>query len=465
MLSQENVQNLGFYSPRYLQLIRLLSANEGMRRHRICAESDNLVDFMKTYEYDYGAWPMIISKARVAEFDAFIKVFPDMVYKAINSYFQGDSREFSRYFQSPALIYELLQDAQIDNRELLNRYDTLYCGQVLKILEVNSGSNIGGWQLDYLHPQFSRILASYRQTRQWHLKQRHAVNAMLTALTDCITRTLPETSKGNILIYFQDDKDDGLKQLRIDLANLYQEIKPEHFPEGKIMYFSDCADISFTGQCRVKYRQETIDVLIMPEPDRPIFPDNFCRQLIQSRLANRLIFPDSPLHTIIGNKHALALLHEEAVQQALSAEEVHMINRHVPWTAKMTREAVFWRGERWALRQLLIREQAAFVIKKSHSLQGRDVYVGRYLQPDAWLMHLDEVLGEGDWLAQEFCQADPVLMCDQASGLNLYRQVWGVFDINNAYGGAFVRANPLDGGNGVINSANGATEFAVFEEA
>ncbi|MCJ8272814.1 MAG: hypothetical protein MJK04_25880, partial [Psychrosphaera sp.] len=56
--------------------------------------------------------------------------------------------------------------------------------------------------------------------------------------------------------------------------------------------------------------------------------------------------------------------------------------------------------------------------------------------------------------------------------VGVFDTVWGIFDFNNEYNGAFVRGSVIEQegtgteqkSTGVINSANGAVEFFVYEQ-
>jgi hypothetical protein len=81
-----------------------------------------------------------------------------------------------------------------------------------------------------------------------------------------------------------------------------------------------------------------------------------------------------------------------------------------------------------------------------------------------WEECINKVLDSAEWLVQEYCEPDNVLASSNNSRIGIYKPVFGVFDLNNTYSGSFVRATEVGQGNGVINSANGALEFTVFEE-
>ena len=68
------------------------------------------------------------------------------------------------------------------------------------------------------------------------------------------------------------------------------------------------------------------------------------------------------------------------------------------------------------------------------------------------------------WIIQQFNAPDPIAAVGENGEVANYNPVWGIFAVGSHYCGAQIRANKTDQGDGIINSANGACEFVVFED-
>jgi len=108
--------------------------------------------------------------------------------------------------------------------------------------------------------------------------------------------------------------------------------------------------------------------------------------------------------------------------------------------------------------------RADLVLKRGMSNQGKHVFVGRYLTDDEWSAALESVDTPGDWIVQAYCPPDRLYAPDDTGTAPVeHEAIWGVFGFGQTYGGAFGRLMPCDQSRGVINSARGAKECAIFE--
>jgi hypothetical protein len=91
------------------------------------------------------------------------------------------------------------------------------------------------------------------------------------------------------------------------------------------------------------------------------------------------------------------------------------------------------------------------------------VTFGRRTEPDAWAQLVAEAARKGGWLVQERADSRPYLYQLGDEGYGLHNLVWGTFCFGDSFGGGFLRMIPQGVGDGVINSARGATEGVLFE--
>ncbi|ODB35869.1 hypothetical protein BB427_16305 [Pseudoalteromonas sp. BMB] len=455
-LEQSYRQNNLFYSQKFHDLMLDLP---------LSCESHYLEQsaFWQNYRQKYriAPLPFIISKELVGKFDAFIKPLTDVLYKAIYTYFGDDQQKFATYFNDSPMVYELLKTTPFNSKDVFIRHDAVFSGGELKLMEINAGSSIGGWQHDWISEVFGEALAANRKTATWQLKFNNVTRNLFDAIGRSIKHANPAAT-GNILFYDHDDGDYDMAELKSNMQKLYRSL--DQFDDGKLLFFNDHTALEFLSDGGVQYQGNIIDAVILSVPITLQFPVSFYTKLMSSFIRGKLIFPDNFFHTLLGNKLLFALLHEVSLLDRLDDKTRDFIERYIPWTAKTNVDTVCWQGQSISLEELLLSQKDRFVLKKAKSSQGADVYLGRDLEQQQWRDLVAELLTENDWIAQEYCVPDPVIGCCENTESGVYQPVWGIFDTGNQYGGAFVRAKLMDHGSGVINSANGAVEFLVYEE-
>ncbi|WP_445233602.1 hypothetical protein [Duganella rhizosphaerae] len=456
------MENNGFYSQRFRQLAELWRQDPAMCRHRLQLDGADVSAAMRDYPYALSAWPVIISRERVAEFQRFIDDLPRLCFKAVQCMFGDDAAAFARYLNVSEIEHAVLREHGLDLVQMLNRHDIVFVDGVLKLIEVNAGSTIGGWQPGLLEPQLRQVLGAYAGTAQWALHHRQVLKGMLVAVRDAVLRCKPGRASGNLLVLI----DDG-RLVEAEMRALYQAVFRERggpLAGGTLHFATDCSTLSFAADGAPQVAGAPIDAVLMALPEGRPIPQHIHMRMIAAQLTGHIVMPDSPRYTWFGNKLLMALLHEPGLQPQLSELERAVVARHIPFTMTMTEAPQHWRGAVWDKRELLLAHRAQFVIKKSHSLRGQDVFVGRFCTQEQWAGVVAAQLGQADWLAQQYCPADLALAPGADGQLIEYALIWGVFDLAGRYGGAFVRGMPRGAGGGVVNSANGATEFAVLEE-
>lgn len=441
-------------SARQSELIALLNQDAGMRGRRLDLLADDVEPSMQDYSFSVSAWPVIISQAHIRQFNGLVARLPKLIAKAVRCMFPEDAAGFSAYLHESMLLHGILLGADIDFRQMMNRHDMIYVNGDLKLVEVNAGSTIGGWQPGLLENKMRQIWQEYPATAQWNLHHRNVLDAMFGVVSASMLRLKKHRAVGNILMPMPEQP-----EWRQVLQGVFAKSVPAALKGGKVHFFSDVSEITFSPAGAVYFAGHRMDAALLPS-----MPADTMMRLTTAHLAGHIVLPDSLLYTFFGNKMLMALLHEPALQQHLSEEERAFIRRHVPFTMTMKARTLAWGGTSWELGELLSTHKDGFVIKKSHSLSGRDVFVGKYLDQTRWNAIVAEHVDMDDWLAQEYCGADVVHVPDMQGNVCEHTVVWGIFDTGGTYGGAFVRAMAHGQGLGVVNSKNGAVEFAVFEE-
>lgn len=447
-------------------LNQLLLQKPALAQETVNFDRADVAEFMLDYEYEMSTWPVVVSQSLIAQFDHFNRHLCPLIAKAVKGFFKDDSEHFARYLNVPGIILELFNSIELDIKSIVSRHDLIFSDGQFKLIEINAGSTIGGWQHDWLYKAFAQVLAQQPETNKWHLKYTPVMAQMFAAVLNAVVRAAKPGATGNVLLakFFTNEKGQTFEGLAQGMSAVFDKAKQTLMPQAQLLFFDDFEQLKFNDNGSVFYQRKEIDAVLLPLPVGFGISQSVSLKLMSSFVKNKIVFPDSPLHHLFGNKHLLSLLHEPALRTLLSEAEQQLIENHIPWSTKMADKMVIYQGKEQPLVALLKNQKDQFVLKKSQSYQGIDVVVGKYCQQQQWGQWVEKLINEDDWLAQQFCTPDVVPACDKSLGVVGHQMVWGIFDFDGGYCGAFVRGAAQNSKNGVINSANGATEFIVFEE-
>lgn len=457
-----------FYSHKYRDLIATLKQNPSMRECVIDLDHPMTPPFLRDYPYKVGAWPCILSDTVV--FDTLVKDLPPLCYKVLKLKFGNDLKAFSKYFDLPEVIYQVIQSYPIDFSELLIRYDTILSGGKCKVIEINSGSAIGGWQYDWVKQLFSNVLKRFEPTRNLNIRQDDISRAMVQHLIDCTVRLKGDNTSGAILWYAVEQYE-KMDDFEFQFKALFDELKPQGFT-GSIEFIHDVEDIEFTKSGQVIFQGKVIDCVLIStsyygytgteDIEAFIIPEESLFRLGSSHLAKKVANVDSPMYTLLGSKRLLALLHEYSDSPLLTHDERAIIEHYIPATYRFTDETITWKGQIYRKDYFVVSHKDELILKKSASSSGRDVIVGSQSSVQQWRSAIQFVEDQEDWLIQECCQADPVEYCSREGKIQHYDFVWGIFGTGTDYSGSFIRADVTNSNDGIVNSATGALVIPVF---
>ncbi|MCF6437890.1 hypothetical protein L1077_00385 [Pseudoalteromonas luteoviolacea] len=411
-------------------------------------------EFSNIIDYRYSCWPFVVSPSLQRGFSDIIEGVHDVFYNALSLYFESDAQAFADYFEVPAITYEFLQDNQFDTSQVIARYDIIMQDGKGKILEVNAGTNLGGWEFDIVadevianaHSFDKSIRLSYPYVIQSLFRHTERVLEEKNGLSGC----------ANILFIAPEFTDNRLQQMWLN-----QQVHSCGLNGTFKLLFCDSPAQLREQDGFIYSGKNKIDVIFWPEMQKR---SDFVLQILKSQLAGNIIFFDSPVCTLLGHKVMLALLHEEKVLSQLNEKQRQFVIEHVPWTVKLNREEVMFNQESWQLRKLLMQKRTELVVKKSNSFQGEHVHVGSSSSPAEWETLIDGLLGSNDWIAQQFVSADPITAVNNDSEVLDYKPVWGSFDFGGRYRGNIIRAVEAEMSDGAINGANDALCFLVCEQ-
>lgn len=417
---------------------------------------------MQNYAYPVSTWPVVISEKMQETLAQLCVRIPQLIKAIPELYFKNDEKRIADfYFKGNEMVTQFAMICHQKNVETGCRLDLTYSKDDFKILEVNVGSSIGGWQVQ----SFEKIIRSFHPQ-----------------LTDPVTATTYE-SRNSQAIYMKFLVDKILAQVQPtdEMINVFVgvgHIESEKIKQDVIDFFGGLLKKEFAarglkGQAhtgkfasltlknsKLYHKDEVMHgvVAFKVEEDEQVPADVF-----RAFIMDQVYFPDHLATGIYGDKRNLGLLRELAEQQAFSAEDNELILQHIPWSSEITPKNVSYAGETSSIVDILRKYKDKLVIKAAQGYQGKDVFIGKFSSEEEWEEAIKIALTAADFIAQEYNESINFLAPNGQQEWTDHKLIWGAFGFGPHYGGVWVRLSEVANDVGVINSATGAVEAIVYE--
>lgn len=439
------------------ELIELLRS--GVLPQRPELTLPRLIPYLRSEKNPFSIWPIFVDADECRrQVGPLVANMPRIFYAALRARFGRDSAAFAAYFERPAMLYELMLSYPVDSRDVFARYDAVWDGDALKLIELNAGTSAGGWHYgDWVRPELRALFGLAPGSAHWEVDGDLAIDKVFDLLIDTMRRRNGARRGGHVLVHSFAQTDGERDALRRYLQQIYDRRKPAGWPDGEICLFSDFNEITFPPEGDVGFGPHRMDAVVLAFPPVEGIPVEVSDALFGAYLHGRVAFPDSALHKILGDKRLLALVHECCREGLLDDADRALVERHVPWTGLLdvgmaASEPLRAQRERW-------------VLKRADSFGGQHVVVGRVTGAQEWAEAIERSAREGGWIVQEYCAPGRLALHDNLRGIAEHELIWGLFAAGRHYAGGLVRGERTDDACGVINSMTGATMFFVLDGA
>jgi hypothetical protein len=431
-----------------------------------CLQRLHLLDnslplILRNYEYPLHSWPWFVSPSMKLELEECVCSIPALIYKAIGLEFGNDARRIAEFYGMPELLAEFYLQIEPDVGELMQRTDAVLTDSGIKIVEINAGSTIGGWQIQWMdhlyrgHPQLQPFFNGLECTSR---------NIPLGYMTHIVRSAKPLLRPGldELAVLLVVDDEFLAVEGPEAMQHIFEAALQSCGVAGSAYFTTDYSALEYLAD-GVYFKGRRLHAVVSAETERRT--GALPKALYRAHIAGQIFWPDNPFRFAIGDKRSLSVLYGRKGDAAFSRRERELIEKYLPWSVTISPQQVAFEGERQDLRDLLVGQRERFVIKVATGFQGKNVYVGKHQSNEAWLAIVDRAMQEGSWLAQEYCQSLPFYGQAGTSGYGVYDVVWGIFNFGHDYGGCWLRLMARGEGDGVINSAMGAQETIVYEVA
>lgn len=426
---------------------------------RINTDDDLVPEVFKNYEYPVTAWPILINKEMTDELKELTYTIPKLLQKIPSLYFNNDTKKIADfYFDGNEILADFGMMCHDKNVQIGCRLDLTYTDEGFKILEVNMGSSLGGWQIHSLesvirrnHPELSDEAKSH------NYKTRNTLEIYMEYLIEQIIKQVgKESDTLNLFIDMRDIEDSEREKNIYFFDNFYrQELKKKGLKGNA--YGADIKSLELIDG-DLCLEDIVIHGVIILALDVEITPAIF-----RAFIMDKIYFPDHVGLRMLGDKRNLAILRELAQSGKFSPKENELMLRNIPWTSPVEDKKTFFKGEEYDLSELLKADKDRFVIKAARGYQGKDVFIGKFQTDKEWKEVLETALKNGFFIAQEFSDSVGFMAPNEQNEWTPHKLIWGAFGFGDFYGGVWVRMSEVKTDVGVINSATGAVEAIVFE--
>lgn len=408
--------------------------------------------FMHEYEYQVNSWPFFVSPDFVGQMRVMNASILRLTHKALQLVFGRDAMRMAEAMcMDPVLCAFMLEDTDLAN--VCFRTDAILTDDGLKLVEINVGTSIGGWQIQWMDEAFRHFDGFRGFFDQHDVVCRNTPVACFRFLIESAAKIAPATiDPVNILMKVRSDFD----------VTVYGDLLDRYIEQA----------VAEAGRsCYIRYYQSLDELEVTPEGTfhdgiRAHLvcygdlsrKDELPRDFLRCVLAGKVACPDFPTYGLLSDKRNMALLHYAAKNRLFTEGEARLVERFVPRTFVLGGPLSSPED-----RDELLATKDRFVVKQCNGMQGVDVHVGRFVSDNKWPSLIKKLDRPELWVAQEYCNSRK-FYGHAGESRGVFNFVWGVFQFGEHFGGSWIRMmQDEENYDGVINSARGAQERIVFE--
>jgi hypothetical protein len=407
-------------------------------------------------------WPLFISRETNLYFKNTATQILDLIKNIPERIFNKNIAKMSEYYgfshEELEIMFWGMPDNQFEN--LLSRGDFIIdTNNDLKCIENNIGSNLGGWEIDFLAKiyQKSNCIAKFLALNNMKLLETKLFNSLfqhIKTITEKLNNSFGQCSLNIALVH------SSYSNLESELDKLIKDKYKRYVYENKIageVFFCRHGNIEITCNGAF-YQKKQIHCLLD-------FEESASFNLMRLAHENKIIILNGKISSVMCNKLNIALLSEYQENPVYNEREKEIITRHIPWTRRLVDGEVRYNGEKISLKNFVLDNQKKLVLKKAISLGGIDVLIGSKVSTETWggkVKEITEAKNNEKWIVQEYVKPQEYWFQINADDVALHEVVFGFFIFGNIYAGALLRLLPASDIGNIINRKQGASESIML---
>ncbi len=418
-------------------------------------------EIFRNFKYPISSCPVVIDKELTQKLTEVSILIPKLLQKIPTLYFNDDVQKIADfYFGGDETIAQFSMMCHEREVPVSCRLDLSLTKTGFKVLEVNMGSSIGGMEFQNFEPiirNTHQILSNDLIGKQFISRKTQTLYIKFV-IEQILAYTQTKSSEINIFLVSDVEAEKEHSELvRNFLEDLLKKELQRIGKHGNV-YMAPIAALKMKADGLYHETKKVDAVLIFDFSLNNISPD-----LFRAFIMNSVYFPDHLGTMFMRDKRNLAVLRRLANERKFEEHQNELVLKYIPWTEMVVNADVIYEGKTHNIITLLKAFKDKFVIKIIDGLQGKDVYIGKFMSVSDWENSINEALKSGKYIAQEFSDSLDLLAPNRENEWTPHKLVWGSFGFGNTYAGSWVRMSPVQTTSGVINSATGAVEAIVYE--
>ncbi|MFE9170838.1 ATP-grasp domain-containing protein [Streptomyces kebangsaanensis] len=380
---------------------------------------------------------------------ALLKAVPDRL-------FGGDLRAFAKAVGMSETQTELVLRGASDEIAPLCRADLYRETDGFRLMELNTGSSLGGWQMG----EFARALIKDEEFAAFAAEENLVHPDPLARITDVLRRQAPFLARVERPLLAITDWPDGFEKSKCWM----EFVVPAFEALGFDPVVCHLGTLTYEDG-KVLHQGRRVDVvyrMFLPGemPDEPRTHDLVAPLLAAVEAGTVELFASLDCE-LYGNKGSLAMLSDERNRASFTEEERALVDRVLPWTRFVRDEKVTLGGEKIDLMPYAIANKDRLVLKPTLLYGGVGVAPGWTTDQKEWVEKLHQAV-DGPYVLQErllptterFLSQDGVTTEDMAVA-------YGTLIVDGKYAGTLARG-VTDPAVGIVSMLRGAQIGCAF---
>ena len=370
--------------------------------------------------------------------------------------FDGDTRAFARAVGMSETQADLVLRNAVGRLLPLARADMYKEADGFRVMELNTGTSLGGWQMGI----FARALLKEEEFARFAAEEGLEYPDPLSRIVQVMREEVPGLAGIERPFLAITDWPAGFEKTKC-----WMDFVAPGFEElGFDVAVCHVGDFSYEGG-RVLFEGRAVDVVY-----RMFLPGEMPDDQSSFDLVNPLLDAHegggvhlfAPLDCeLYGNKGTLAMLSDERNRSVFSDRELELIDRILPWTRFVRDEKVTVDGEKVDLLPYALAEKNQLVLKPTLMYGGVGVITGWHMTDADWEKAVRDAVGGPFVLQRRLLPVTERFLNDDGAAFDEMAVAYGVLLLGGEYSGALIRGVP-DPDVGIVSMINGAQIGCAF---
>ncbi|HEX2253342.1 MAG TPA: hypothetical protein VHQ65_08750 [Thermoanaerobaculia bacterium] len=424
-----------------------------------------IADWARRLTFPVQPWPTFVRAATLRHWQQQAIRMDRLIKSVPRRLFDDDPERLAAFYRidSTALAAVIIAEPN-GIADALSRLDLIETDAGMKIIEINSGSYLGGWALTSVAPAYrdEELLAPLFERHQprWESTPYVMFRHILLRLLDSpLGRGADRLDVG--ILFTRGLLEDLLHDVT---GHLLQQAAHQAAEELGVevpytVHGVGLGELEMVDGCPTTAGGVRLHAIVEQQDDLT------SKELFRAAKTGRVQLYTGPATLFLTDKRNIALLYELRDSGLFDDDERQLIEDLVPWSHVVGPTEVEYQGESVYLPDFLVAERENLVLKPGLASSGVEVYLGRVTPPERWRQVVAEAVESRRWVAQELLVPPRDLYLTGERGCAPHDMVWGIYALGGEPGGGYLRMSRAGGG--PLNVGQGADVglfFAVDEE-